>query len=205
MTSEVLDLGGTRVVLLPVIRGLVSERARVRRAIEDAHPAAVAVSISRQELEALVVHGGETAEPSGLEEEVYVAGLSNFGAVEKPPPCFTEAVAVARALGIPVHPLDMEEGDFSETYVREVSGLEFVVAGIRRSRLRRWRPRADSAEAFVLSWDARVNRSRGLTALQERREAHIAERLRDLSHASGSLVALVDLERSRGIADRLRR
>ena len=201
MTAEAIDLG--RVVLLPVIRGLTSERIRVRRAIQETRPAIVAMSISRQELEALRVYGGGTAEPSGPEEEAYVAGLSAFGDVEKPPPCFTEALAVAGSLGLTVHSLDLDEDAFSDAYLREVSGLEFVVAGVRRSRIRRWRPRAASAEAFVVSWDARVNRSRGLRALQRLREAHIAARLWELSRAGGPLLALVDFERSRGVAKRL--
>ena len=201
---EVFELEGTRVVLLPVIRGLVSERIRVRRAVEEARPTALAVSISREEIEALRTYHGGAAEPSGPEEEAYVRGLSEFGDVEKPPPCFTEALAVAGGLGLHAYPLDMDEPTFSDAYLRAVSGMDFVLTGIRASRIRKWRARARSAEDFVLAWDARVNRARGLRALQREREAHVARRLLEISRAGGPLLALVELERARGVAERLR-
>lgn len=201
---EVLDLEGARVVLLPVIRGLVSERERVRAAAEEVRPRGIAVSISPEELEALRRHTAGAVAPSGPEEEVYVAGLSAFGEVEKPPPCFSEAMLTAAERGLPIHPLDMDEGAFSDAYFRSVSGLDFVLSGIRASRIFRWKVRAETPEAFVLAWDARVNRSRGHRELQRQREAHMAQRIRELSRTGGPLLALVELERARGVAKRLR-
>ncbi len=201
---EVFDLEGTRVVLLSVIRGLVSERSRVRAAVDEVRPAAVGMSISGEELEALRAYPGGAVGPSGPEEEAYVAGLSAFGEVEKPPPCFTEGLAAAAELGLPVHALDMDEEAFSEAYLGAVSGLDFVLTGVRASRMRRWHARAGSPQAFVLAWDARVNRARGMRALQRKREAHIVKRIRDVARGGGPVLALVDLERAPGVSERLR-
>ncbi len=197
---EVLDLSGTRVVLLPVIRGLVSERARVRTATEGVRPSAIGLSIAPEELEALRSHRGGPVGPSGPEEEAYVAGLAAFGAVEKPPPCFTEALQIAAEHGLPVHALDMDEGTFSDAYLKAVSGLDFVLTGVRASRILRWRVGAKTPEDFVLAWDARVNRARGLRALQGKREAHMAARISELSHSGETLLALVEVERARGVS-----
>src|SRR2546422_10749556 len=103
---DVVALGGCRVHVMPVVRGLVSESEAVRAAFSEARPDAVALSIGREEIEALRAHPGGSVPPDNLEEEVYVRGLSRFGEVRKPPPCFVEALAAATERGVPLPPLD---------------------------------------------------------------------------------------------------
>jgi len=203
VTIEV-DVAGVRVVVLPVIRGLVSERSRVQAAIAEVRPSAIGLSISPEDLAALRAAPGGDPGPLGSEEEAYVAGLSLFAEVEKPLGCFAEGIAAADRLGIPVHPLDMDDEAFSSAYMEAVSAWEFIRSGARASRMRRWRPRADTPEAFVLAWDARVNRSRGLRALQRRREDHMALRIREMAGGHGPVLALVEFERAKGAVDRVR-
>src|SRR6266511_3478982 len=102
---DVVALGGCRVHLMPVVRGLVSEAGRVRAAFSEVGPEAVALSISREELEGLRAFKGGNAQPDNPEEEVYVNGLGRYGEVRKPPPCFVEAAASARDRHIPYPPL----------------------------------------------------------------------------------------------------
>src|SRR6266571_1911058 len=66
---DVVTLGGCRVHLMPVVRGLVSEGERVRAAFADAGPEAVALSISREELQGLRDYTGGNAPPDNLEDE----------------------------------------------------------------------------------------------------------------------------------------
>ncbi len=204
MSVEVVDLGGVEVVVLPVIRGLASERMRVRAAIEEVRPAAVGLSISPEELSMLRAHPSGDPEPPGAEEEAYAAGLSEFGEVEEPLRGFGEGIDVAGHGGIPVHPLDMDEEALSSAYLAAVSGWEFILSGARASKMRRWRARADSAEAFVLAWDAQTNQSKGLRDLQRQRERHMAHRIRELARDRGPVLALVELERAKGVVERLR-
>src|SRR2546422_11145126 len=102
---DVVALGGCRVHVMPVVRGLVSESEAVRAAFSEARPDAVALSIGREEIEALRAHPGGSVPPDNLEEEVYVPGLSRFREGRKPPPCFVRAPARATGPGIPAHPL----------------------------------------------------------------------------------------------------
>src|SRR5437867_4141003 len=118
---DVVTLGGCRVHLMPVVRGLVSEAERARAALSEVGPEAVALSISREELEGLRAFAGGNAPADNLEEEVYVRGLARFGDVRKPPPCFVEAAAFAKERGIPVHPLDMDNDQYTTPYVAAVS------------------------------------------------------------------------------------
>ena len=101
-----IELNGSKVYVLPVIKGLVSEGEKVRAAILETRPEAVGVSISREELEGLRSYQGEEIGLSAL-EEAYKAGLEEFGEVQLPPPCYLEALRACEELGIPLIPLDM--------------------------------------------------------------------------------------------------
>src|SRR6267378_2149446 len=141
---DIVALGGSRVHVMPVVRGLVSESERVRSAFSDVRPEAAALSIGREELEALKAHSGENVPPDNLEEEVYVRGLSRFGEVRKPPPCFVAALVACTELGIPIHPLDMDDEQYSSTYVASVSTVDILLVNVREGRLQKWASKASA-------------------------------------------------------------
>jgi hypothetical protein len=201
---EVVALGTSRVHVMPVIRGLVSEAESVRAAISEVSPETVGLSISREELEALRSYGGGNAPPDNVEEEAYVRGLGRFGEIQKPPPCFVEAVRVASGRSIPVHPLDMDDEQYTSVYVASVSTVDILLANARARRLRKWESTAESAMDFVREWDAFVNGSKGYRRLQEERESFIARRIRQLAGARQNLLVVLEVERSRGVLERLR-
>jgi len=200
---DVVTLGGCRVHLMPVVRGLVSEGERVRAAFTDAGPEAVALSISREELEGLRDYAGGNAPPDNLEEEVYVRGLTRFGEVRKPPPCFVEAAGLAKERGIPIHPLDMDDEQYTSTYTATVSTVDILLSNARQAKLRRWKAPGSTPEEFVVEWDIQVNGSAGYRKLQDEREGFLARRIRQLSSKYGVLLALVEVERAKGVRNRL--
>ena len=196
---DVVALGACRVHVMPVVRGLVSESGRVRAAFSEVRPGAVALSIGREELEALRAYGGGNVPPDNVEEEAYVRGLSRFGEVRKPPPCFVEALAVSGERGIPVHPLDMDDEQYTSVYLAAVSTVDILLANARQGKLRKWVSEAGTAADFVREWDALVNASAGYRKLVAERESFIARRLRQLAPRYGVLLALVDVERADGV------
>jgi hypothetical protein len=200
---DVVAIGGCRVHVMPVVRGLASESDRVMAAFSEVAPEAAAISIGREELEGLKAHSGENVPPENVEEEVYVRGLSRFGEVRKPPPCFVAALAASTERGIPLHPLDMDDEQYSSTYVACVSTVDILLANAREGRLRRWETRAGTAEDFVRDWDAVVNQSAGFRKLVAEREGFLARRVRQLAPRYGVLLALVDVERANGVLRRL--
>ncbi len=200
---DVVDVKGCRLHLMPVVRGLASEAAGVEAAVAEVAPEAVALSLSREEIEALRAHDGSDVPPENVDEEVYVRGLSRFGTVRKPPPCFVAALAAAKGRGIPVHPLDMDTEQYSTAYLAAVGTLDVLRSNARQGRLRRWEPTARTPEEFVREWDALVNGSSGYRRLQDEREAFIARRLRQLAGKYRTLLALVEVERVGGVRGRL--
>ncbi len=200
---DVVALGGCRVHVMSVVRGLVSEAGALRDAFSTIRPEAIGLSIGREELDGLRGHAGENVPPDNLEEQVYVRGLSRFGEVRKPPPCFVEAVAVSKEAGIPLHPLDMDSEQYTTAYLKAVSTVEVLRSNVRQVRLKGWESKARSAADFVVEWDARVNGSAGFRGLQSEREAFVARRLQQLASKYRVLLGLVEVERVRGVLGRL--
>jgi pheromone shutdown protein TraB len=197
-------LGDASVKILPVVRGLPSEIHLVANAIDTTAPNVVAVSIGPEELQTLRAYHGGPLEPENFEEEVYVAGLSTWETPTKPPPCFTEAIRVADRRGARLEALDMDEVTYTENYVDCVSGLEVVFQGRLERRLKNKQFRAKTPQDFVIEWDAEVNGPPGFARLQSRREAFMAARLRQIGTSTESVLALIEVERVKGVLAALR-
>jgi len=188
-----------RIRLHPVVRGLESEKTPVRKAVEDSDLGIIALSISKEELDALMRYDGGEALPSNYEEDVYMENLARFGEVKKPPPCFVEARDLALERGLRVEPLDLNNVDFTEAYVNNVSTFEMMSLSLNEKKLRRRRFKATTPEEFVLEFDAAVNAKEGFKRLEKAREAHMALRLSQLGGESLATLALVELERVSGV------
>ncbi len=197
-------LGETSVFVLPVVRGLPRERAAVVKAIDAAQPRIIGVSIAPEELQALKRYDGTPYAPDNLEEEVYVAGLSAWEEPIKPPPCFTEALRIASARRIRLEALDMDEDTYADAYTSSVSAVELIMQGRLENRLSRKRFRAQTPEEFVMEWDGEVNRTAGFRRLQRLREDHMASVLRELAATAGPVLAVIEVERVKGVLAALR-
>ena len=55
----------------------------------------------------------------------------------------------------------------------------------------------------MLDWDRRLRKVRGYDLLEQRREAQIAKAISELAGRSKKLLAIVELERARGVLARL--
>jgi pheromone shutdown protein TraB len=206
MTPERIAVGDCAVWVLPTIRGLSSEGEVVSKEIARLCPDTVALSISPEELKALREHDGEPmpAMCGTAEENVYESGLSKFGAVERPPRCFISAIDSAKGRDVNVVGVDLSEEDYTRAYVSLVSGWDFVRRALGRGSFERSRFDLSSAEAFVVDWDSRLRKVKGYDQLEMRREAAMATSIKELAARSKTLLAVVELERAAGVAERLR-
>jgi heme-degrading monooxygenase HmoA len=201
---DVVRLGDAEVRLLPVVRGLPSEAEAVTREFKSAAIDVIALSVSREEIESLRRFHGESLQPDNVEDEVYMAGLSAWEEPVMPPPCFTEAVRQAAARGVRLEALDLDEEAYADAYTECVSAIELMMQGRMEMRLSRKKFHVSSPEEFVIAWDGEVNRRAGFAALQHRRERHMASRLRELATDAGRVLAVVEVERAKGVLAGLR-
>lgn len=196
MTTKRIRAGHCSVHILPVIRGLVSETKKVQDAFETVHPDAVAISLSKEELEGL------RNMPDGYEpelsryEEMYAKGLGRFGEVAAPPPCYVAAIELADHEGVPLVPVDIDEEAYTELYCAAVPGTTLFRHSTRTWLLKRKNFRANSPEEFVKAWDRAVNRLEGFETIEARRAEVIAKGILQASSRAKSLLAVVEIERA---------
>ncbi len=197
-------LGEASVSVVPAVRGLPSDGEAVVHAIASCHPDRVALSVSPEELETLRTYRGGNLEAETVEEEAYVAGLSAWEEPVMPPPCFTAAVHEAVARKIPLDAVDMDEDAYTDAYTTWVSTMELLLQGRMESRLLRKRFRVATPQDFAIAWDAEVNRTVGFTRLQREREKFMAARLREVANGDRRVLAVIEVERVKGVLAALR-
>ena len=201
---EEVRVGAATIAVLPVVRGLPSDGERVTSSIGSERPEVVALAVSPEELETLRTYDGGNIEPDNTEDEVYVAGLSAWEEPMMPPPCFTAAVKEAVARRIPLEALDMDEEAYADAYTACVSTMEVIFQGRLENRLLKKRFHVATPAQFAIAWDAEINRSAGFARLQKEREGFIASRLREVARDRSRILAVIEVERAKGVLADLR-
>jgi len=198
-----IELNGCQITILPVIKGLVSEEQKVLDAFDQVRPEIVAISIAQEELEGLAhKEEYEFIEPSFL-ESVYKANLETFGDVKMPPPAYVKTMDLCNERGIKLLTIDMNEELFSETYCNKVGGLDLLRDSFFSNRAHKVRYDLSSAEKFVLDYDKKSNRAKGLRELNLEREKHMAAILKQFAAKYKKMLVVVELERADGVVSNI--
>ena len=191
-----VEINGSTILFLPVVKGLVSEGDAVERTINEEDPDVIAVSISKEELVALgTKEDYDKYEPSDI-EEIYAILLEKFGDVKIPPPCYVKALDFGTAKNIALVPIDMNEELYTETYCNEVGGLDLIRESMFVKRAHRKRFDFSSAGDFAVDWDRKINKPGGFRNLNVKREEHMADALRKLTGKYHRILAVIEYERS---------
>lgn len=198
---RIIRVRGKEVGFLPVVKGLKSEADLVKEAFESIRPDGVAISISKEEVEGLRNMPPDFELELSRYEEIYAAGLSRFGEVAVPPPCFVAAVELADHAGIRLMPVDLDEASYTELYCAVISGSMLFRHSTRTWLLRHRRFRADTPEEFVVEWDKRVNSLQGFRTIEAKRAEAIANGILKGSGETERLLAIVELERAAQVLD----
>jgi len=196
MNARKMHTGQCSIHILPVIKGLVSETESVKKAFETLHPDMVAISLSKEELDGLRNMPDDYEPELTRYEEMYAKGLSKFGDVAAPPPCYVAAIELADHEGIPLVPVDLDEEAYTELYCASVPGSTLFRHSTRTWLLKRRSFKADTPEQFVKAWDKAVNKLEGFDTIEAKRTESIAQGILGASAKSRSLLAVVEIERA---------
>jgi hypothetical protein len=191
-----VEINGSTIHILPVVKGLVSEGETVEKAIKEANPDAIAISISKEELAALGTKEDYGKYEMSDLEEIYSVLLEKFGEIEIPPPCYVKARDIGTAMSITLVPIDMNEEAYTETYCHEVGGVDLIRESMFVKRAHRKRFDFTSAGAFALDWDKKINKPGGFQKLNQKREEHMAEALGRLTGKYRTILAVIEYERA---------
>lgn len=204
--TERISLNGSTIFVIPVVRGLESNKKRIIDEMETIAPDIIALSVSPEELDGLLHLEEIDVNDFALSdyEEMYVEKLRRYSRVVFPPPAYTESARYGAERRIPLASLDVSEKIFSELYVSLVSTQDLILHSLRKKKLKKKRFDAEGPEDFAVRWDREVNGLPGFRKMTERREEYMARRIAKLSEKYGKIAAVVEVERASGVIDRLK-
>ena len=192
--------GGCAIHILPVIRGLKSEIRLVMDAFDSVGPDAVAVSLSSEEVEGIRNLPVDYEPELSRYDEIYIRGLSRFGEVAAPPPCYVAAIETADSHDVPVIPIDIDEESYTELYCASISGTALFRNSTRTWYLNKRQFAADTPEEYVLKVDRAFNNMRGFRRIEEERETWMSKKLLRESANRKRLLAVVEYEREPAVS-----
>jgi len=195
-----LKKNGCRLDIIPIIKGLVSEKEKVVEALSKNEYETAGVSWGIEEIEAV----RKRAEITGDNETndidvVYLYKLKSFGDVDMPDPAFTYVVDEFSKKGISVIPLDMSDDEFAEAYCREVSTWDFLKENKIVAKAMKREFTTSSPEDFIMEWDSLINEIKGYRKMNALKEEFIAQQILDITKYRKNALILVDYERSERI------
>ena len=191
-----------QIFLIGAVRGLISQGELVVEAIRDVQPNIIGMSISTESIQAMAEHlksNSDLPEPANFEEEMYIEGLSEFGEVIRPPPCFSEAWKISEKMSIQIKGLDMDDEHFSTAFCKYINSIEMIRQGRCNKKWARHGYVSKTAQEFVLEWDRVINWLQGYKNLEQAREQWMAKGISKLSEKHEKVLAIVEYERFAGV------
>ena len=199
-----LEMNGCRLDIIPIVKGLISERDKVIDAMSKNDYETCGVSWGIEEIEAVRRRDEITGDNETNDlDVVYLYKLKRFGDVDMPDPAFTYAVDEFSKKGVAVIPLDMSDDEFSEAYCREVSTWDFLKENKIVAKAMKKEFTSTSPEDFIMEWDSLINEIKGYRKMNALKEEFIADQIADLTKYRKNALILVDYERSERVVSLL--
>lgn len=193
-------IGDCKFDLIPIIKGLVSEKDKVIQALDSKTYDATAVALGAEDITAISKRDeieGEF-ESSDL-DTVYSGLLTQFGNIDMPDPAFTTLIDICKDRDIPVIPLDMTDEEYTQLYCETVSTVEFLREKRLIKKALKNKFDTSSPESFVTEWDALVNHLSGYAKMSKYREEYMAGQIKDIANYRKNVLLLIEYERVSGV------
>lgn len=200
----VLDIHGSSVVLLGIINGLTREIEIVKQSMDRHRPQALGVCVPAEHIESIRKwNRDETGTPDYTEfDALYLREMSKYGEIKLPSPSISYAIAVSDASGLPLYPLDINDDEYSELYMKHVSPVSLFISSLLK-RSSRKKQIGGTVEEAVCAIDRLEMRPRSLATVEKEREKHIAASIRERSRDHSPFLAVIGYERVLGVLETL--
>jgi len=204
-----LRVGGCDVLLLGTIAGFAPDGERVQAAFRRHQPDTVGLGVPAEDLAGLEAIAQDPEAFRGMVPPDDAAGrhlelLKRFGEIRIPSPDLEAAYGLAKAGGVAMEALDLDDHAYAQEYTRRVKLLHLWAAKPRQKRLLRQEFQAADAYDLDAQWDRQANAPKPLRELEALREQAMAARIRALAASSRRLLAVVPAARFAGVAALLR-
>ncbi len=194
------------VLLFGTVRGLVSERKKVREIVESFLPEFVLVGISPEQWDGLkkYIKKPFKIEPDDY-EVIYAVKLKRFGEVGLPVPTYLEILNLSKKHGFQVIPVDMDDETYSELFTSKIDIIKLIRFDMRKRKLYKMRFDASTPEEFVMQWDREINKIKEYREIEEERERYISDQIMGIAEKERGkrIMSVVELERYPGILKHL--
>ena len=200
-----IRIGECDIDIIPIIKGLVSEKEKVIEALSKKEYETAGVSWGIEEIEAVRKRDEITGDNETNDIDIiYLYKLKEFGDVDMPDPAFTYVVDEFSKKGVSVIPLDMADQEFAEAYCNEVSTLDFLRENKIVKKMMKKEFTTSSPEEFMMEWDSLINEVKGYRKMNKVKERFVAEQIKDLAKYRKNALVLVEYERYEGILSIIR-
>ncbi len=201
-----LRIDGNELLAFGTIKGLVSERDKVRELIKSFNPDMVLVGVSPEQWVGLenYVKKPFKIEPDDY-EVIYAMKLERFGEVGLPVPTYLEILKLSQNYGFQIIPVDMDDETYSELFTRKIDIIKLIHFDMRKRKLYKMVFDVSTPEEFVIKWDREVNKIKEYQEIEEERERFMSnEIIRIAQGVNGKrIMIVVELERYQGILKNL--
>ena len=195
-----IRIGDCDIDIIPIIKGLVSEREKVIEALSKKDYETAGVSWGIEEIEAVRTREEITGDNETNDIDIiYLYKLKEFGDVDMPDPAFTYVVDEFSKKGVSVIPLDMADQEFAEAYCNEVSTLDFLRENKIVKKMMKREFTKSSPEDFITEWDSLINEVKGYRKMNKVKERFVAQQIMDIAKYRKNALVLVEYERCDGI------
>jgi pheromone shutdown protein TraB len=197
-----LALDGCDLLVLGTVAGFQPEGERVRAAAESHQPEAVALGVPPEDIETLDQLAGkplpEDAAPD-VQQAHLLRLLERFGTVRLPSADLEAAHAHARARGLPLLALDLDDATHAALFTERIGIRHIVAQNFTQKRLLK-REFADARDAWDLCerFDRHLHRG-AFRGLEQERERQMATELRKAGKGRARLLAVVPYPRMAGV------
>jgi hypothetical protein len=198
-----LRIGACEVLFVGTVPGFVPDGERVEQAFAAFLPDCLALGVPAEDL--VVLETLATADPKpelpnpDEATERLLELLGAFGPTAIPSPDLERATALARAGGLPVAALDLDDAEHATLYTKHVKFRHVVQSNSIKRRLLKDGVAGDDAYALAEAWDAAWTRPKGLREVEETRERHMARRLHEIAAEHRRILAVVPATRLAGV------
>ena len=198
------NIGGKEVLFFGTIKGLVSEREKLKELFKDFKAQVMLLGISPEEFSGLEKYLKEPFEIDPDDYEViYALKLEKYGEVGLPVPTYLEAFAIAKNNGVKIIPIDMPDKEYSDLFVNIIDFFHIMHFNFRKRKVWRKNFEADTPEEFIMLWDKEVNKIPQYRKIENEREKYMGRKIKELLEERNEerIMVIIELERLYGVLD----
>ena len=178
------------------IKGLVRDGDELKKELMDKRPEVVLITISPEQVDGMKNFIEDPFEVDMSDYEIlYGINLANYGEVMTPSPVYIEVTRYCMENNAEMIGIDMEEGDYQNTYSKYVKTTDLLRHSLRKKKISRFKFNQETPEEFVEAWNSAVD-LKSFKKVNAEREKYMINRIDSLlpEYGNKTVMCVVDYD-----------